>query len=74
MNAAKFGLFTPFGLCNDIARNSVTAHDRAAGYALPDFDNPFHFEQQRCLANDAAAAASLGHQRPLGRTSRTLLE
>jgi len=74
MNAAKFGLFTPFGLCNDIARNSVTAHDRAAGYALPDFNNSFHFEQQRCLANDAAAAASLGHQRPLGRTSRTLLE
>jgi len=48
MNAAKFGLFSPFGLFNVIARNSVTANDRAAGYALPDFDNSFHFEQQRC--------------------------
>ena len=47
MNAAKFGFFAPFGLCNDIARNSVTAHDRAAGYALPDFTKSFHFEQQR---------------------------
>lgn len=44
MNAAKFGLFAPFGLCNVIARNSVTAHDRAAGYALQDFNNSFHFK------------------------------
>ena len=74
MNAAKFGFFAPFGLCNDIARNSVTAHDRAAGYALPDFTKSFHFEQQRCLANDAAAAACLDPQRPLGRTPHILLE
>ena len=74
MNADKFGLFSPFGLFNVIARNSVTANDRAAGYALPDFDNSFHFEQQRCFANDTAAATYLGHQLPLGRTPRVLFE
>ena len=74
MNAAKFGLFAPFGLCNVIARNSVTAHDRAAGYALQDFNYSFQFEQQRCFANDTAAATYLGHQLPLGRTPRVLFE